>query len=455
MVKQMKHYNRADRVLLIVFVLFLISLGLKLRYRDLFFVQVFFVTMEAALVGGIADWFAVTALFRKPLGFPWHTAIIPRNRIKIVEATAEMVQCEFFAKEKIIERIQSVRLVAVLIRWLEKPAARQVLRDMAVRYGKHMFFRLDLSQAASILERGLQEQIRQFNLTGAVQSLAQWALTHRKDEQFITIFFMELAALAEKDAARQTIYDYLQQYKQRKTSSLLGTILEWLNEKTNVFDLEGTADSFQQELVNLLRELSRQPEHPLRIWIHHRLGEVAEQLSTNPDWNDAIKGWKDGVLEQIPWQQVILDSLEALRQEMRRSDVGPEEPEKDSGGVQQDGREWEAAGQKTLAAWLLAVTEQCWQALCRHRHLQDGLEGYLQKAVRQTIENDHQVIGMVVRDALQALSDEELNRLVQEKTGEDLQWIRINGSVVGGLAGLTIYLLLQLLHHPAVRAFLG
>ncbi|CUH96583.1 hypothetical protein P22_2673 [Propionispora sp. 2/2-37] len=429
----MKRYNRADRVLLIVFILFLISWGLRLSYRDWFFSQAFFVAMEAALVGGIADWFAVTALFKRPLGFPWHTAIIPRNRLKIIEAAAGMVTYEFLTKEKLVERIQSVRLVDMLLRWLEKPDVRQEFCSMAIRHGRNLFFRLNLVQMASVLENELQEKLRQLRLTETVHSLAKWVLTHRKDEQFITILFMELAALAEKDVARQTIYDYLQHYKQRKTGNLLGMILEWLNERTNAFDLAGTADSFQHELVNLLRELSRQPEHPLRVWIHHRLGEVAEQLATDPGWNHAIEEWKDGVMEQIPWRQIILDALEALRLEVR-----------------QDDQEQDAAGEGPVTAWLLAVMEQYWQAFCSNREFQDGLEHYLQEAARHIIENDHQVIGMVVRDALQALSDKELNRLIQEKTGEDLQWIRINGSVVGGLAGLAIYLLLQFLHSPAV-----
>jgi uncharacterized membrane-anchored protein YjiN (DUF445 family) len=88
--------NKADKTLCIVFVLFLLSLGLHLSYPQNLLADLLLFCSEAALVGGIADWFAVTALFEKPLGFPYHTAILPRRREAFIEASVTLVQQEFF-----------------------------------------------------------------------------------------------------------------------------------------------------------------------------------------------------------------------------------------------------------------------------------------------------------------------------------------------------------------------
>jgi len=94
-------WNRADKTLLLALVLFFLALCLHLQFPDRLLADGFLLCAEAALVGGIADWFAVTALFRKPLGFSYHTAILPRRRDSFIEASVTLVQKEFFSRRKI------------------------------------------------------------------------------------------------------------------------------------------------------------------------------------------------------------------------------------------------------------------------------------------------------------------------------------------------------------------
>ena len=94
----MRTWNKADAALLLSAVLFLCALFLHIRFADSLWVRALLAVSEAALVGGVADWFAVTAIFRKPLGFPYHTALLPRRRDSFVQAIVTMVQKEFFSK---------------------------------------------------------------------------------------------------------------------------------------------------------------------------------------------------------------------------------------------------------------------------------------------------------------------------------------------------------------------
>ena len=96
------NWNKADKTLLFVLVVFLFCLCLHLSYPASLMADGMLFCAEAALVGGLADWFAVTALFEKPLGFPYHTAILPRRRREFTQATGRMLKKEFFSKRKLI-----------------------------------------------------------------------------------------------------------------------------------------------------------------------------------------------------------------------------------------------------------------------------------------------------------------------------------------------------------------
>ena len=121
-----RNWNKADKTLLAAGVLFLFSLCLHIQYPKSLFADGILFCAEAALVGGIADWFAVTALFRKPLGFPYHTAILPRRRKEFTEATGRMLQNEFFSKKNLLRKAKSIDYGEKVGRWLADEANFQL-----------------------------------------------------------------------------------------------------------------------------------------------------------------------------------------------------------------------------------------------------------------------------------------------------------------------------------------
>ncbi len=442
MVNNVNAYNRADRVLGTVFLLFLGALVLKHYYRDIFWVKAIFVGLEAALVGGIADWFAVTALFRRPLGFPWHTALIPRNRLKIIAATAHMVQHEFFSPEKLKDRLRQVRLMEMVINWMEQHG-KEIFAAMAARHIGDLLKNVVPKLVAETLEKLLKMSARPVKAAPAVQALAQWALAEGKDGRFLDSLLPQITEKAKSTATRQAIYDYLLKYKAEKTGGVLGAFVGWLGEKTNVINLDDAADALQEELISLLTQLAA-PAHPLRAWIHQRIGEAVEAIATDPEAGKAIEACKTEVINRINLQDCFMDLVNMLVGEAQNPGkaLNPAPAEQSS-----------AAAQSPLMTWIMSVLDKYWLSFREDRELQNRLEGYLQEAAHRIIDSEHDLIGAVVQDAMQILSDEELNRLIESKTGEDLQWIRINGSLVGGAAGLLIFLLLQAVRGPALALF--
>jgi len=442
MVNNVNAYNRADRILGAVFLLFLGALVLRHYYPGIFWVKAIFVGMEAALVGGIADWFAVTALFRRPLGFPWHTALIPNNRLKIIEATAHMVQHEFFSPEKLKDRLRQVRLSQLVTNWVEQHG-KQLFAAMAARHIGDMLKNVDPKLVAETLEKLLKMSARPVKAAPAVHALANWALAEGKDAQFLDSLLPQITEKAKSAATRQAIYDYLLKYKEQKTEGVLGALVGWLGKKTNIINLDDAADAFQEELISLLTQLAA-PSHPLRTWLHQRLEEAAAAISTDPEVGKAIEACKTEVINRLNLQDCFMDLVNTLVGEAQNPgaqvNISP---------AAQNG----AAAQSPLLVWIMSVLDKYLVSFREDQDLQNRLEGYLQEAVHRIIDSEHDLIGAIVTDAMQILSDEELNRLIESKTGEDLQWIRINGSLVGGAAGLLIFLLIQAVQGPAWTLF--
>ncbi|MBO6235208.1 MAG: DUF445 family protein, partial [Schwartzia sp.] len=128
------NWNKADKTLLFAAVVFAFTLCLYLSFPGSVFARGALFCAEAALVGGVADWFAVTALFEKPLGFPWHTALLPRRRAEFMEAAAKLVRREFFSRRELFGMAERYDWKGLLLRWLEGDAVRNELctavRDM-------------------------------------------------------------------------------------------------------------------------------------------------------------------------------------------------------------------------------------------------------------------------------------------------------------------------------------
>ena len=123
----MNRWNNADTTLLCAALCFLVAVGFKIIYPESILAEGFLFVTEAAMVGGIADWFAVTALFKKPFGFPFHTAILPSRRAEFVEASTKMVRKEFFSRRTIFKKVGAFQLMPLLTEYLAKDETRQFL----------------------------------------------------------------------------------------------------------------------------------------------------------------------------------------------------------------------------------------------------------------------------------------------------------------------------------------
>lgn len=417
--------QKADKVLAFAALLFLTAVAVRWLYRDAVWSQALFHMAEAALVGGVADWFAVTALFRRPLGITFHTAIIPRNREKIVNAVSYMVQEEFLGRQSLQRHLRNIRLVSLLIRWMDSGGKQTVLR-LLTRAVNAWLQTADRQQLAGFLARMVQDRLKRVQLHQYAPLAGDWLLRTGKVDRLFDLALAEARQFAAKDSLRQDIYRFLQQAaRQAAGESTWGRLLGSFLQTFDFINLDEAADALHLRLNTGLKELE-QPEHPLRLWLTERLLQSLRELEANPEWQQTLDQWKCGVIERVPFEDLLRPLLDRILESLTREDPMLQAPA------------------------LLRFADRYWEAFCQDTRLQEWLERHLQDAAAEVVLSEHRVIGELVEQALSALSDRELNAFIESKVGEDLAWIRINGSVVGAVAGLAVFLFGHYLYLPYI-----
>ena len=363
---------------------------------------------EAAMVGGLADWFAVTALFRHPLGIPIpHTAIIPRKKDQIGTALASFVQQNFLTESVVGERLAALQIARRTGEWLAEPRHAARIAD----------------EAGSALD-GLANVVRDDEVRDAV---AQFA--HRKLNE------VQLAPLLSRvlDAVRDS-----GQHQAALTAGLKG-LMRFLDDNRTVFRdrLADESPDWVPEWVDdrlfarlftglqsFLADVSTQPDHELRKNFDRYLRDYAIALRTDPEKAATVEKAKIDLLER-PDVREWLSGLWAYLKKAILS--GASDPNSD------------------LRRTVESLTMQVGRALRDDPGLQSKIDGSLQRLVSHVLDNYSDDIAGLISGTVARWDAAETGRRLELQVGRDLQFIRINGTVVGALVGVVIYTVSQIL----------
>lgn len=426
----MRSKKVANRVLAVVGVLFAAAAVLKYRYPAHTLITWLYVCLEAALIGGIADWFAVTALFDRPLGIGWHTELIPRNRERIAEALTEAVEQDLLSVEAIRKRIADVSFVAMFIHWVEQQGGREFLGREFFRHGGVAWAERNNKDLVAFLNQLIKSNARDVELAPQFGAFIRRLLENGKAEKLVEFILEELIALVEKPSFRQSVFHYMEDIKHKKARSLLEKAIVWLGEQTDSINIEEAAEALCDELSVLLKDLS-DPEHLVRRWLREKLCEVVANLEGNSAWREAVENWKEALLDELKLTKPLTAVVDQTASESFES----------------------------ASTWVAKQANLYWTVFKEDQALQIWFEAKLKYTVYRLVKKEHHLIGRVVKSVLGHFSNSDLSQFVEVKAGNDLQWIRINGSIVGGIVGMLLYGFLQGVYEPYVlpiiRSWIG
>ena len=419
------NWNKADKTLLFAAVMFVFTLCLYLSFPGSIFARGALFCAEAALVGGAADWFAVTALFEKPLGFPWHTALLPRRREEFMEAAAKLVRREFFSRRELFKLAGQYDWKGMLFRWLGSDAVRSRLHAAVRGMMDDAVKKLDTKEQARELAARIRHAILSVPLSNVLDGLAIW-LRDGNDKRLFGAAISYLRPIAERPETRTYLADLFSRIREEKLAGagLLMNLLAGFASAMNVINFDDLAECAQQEAIHVLDEAEQENSEigrRLRTTFYDRLAALGQDAAAQ----EAFSAFRGELLRAIPLDDVIEKGITGLVGTLRNDLPATTEPEL-----------------RATTDGLVESEVSRWLSLFRtDESIGANLDALIEDVVRRSALQAQIMSAEIVREVLGNMADEKLNAIVYEKVEPDLLWIRMNGSVVGAIVGLVLFLM--------------
>ena len=391
----------ATGLLLVMAVVFAAARALQPQYPWLGYVKAF---AEAAMVGGLADWFAVTALFRHPLGLPIpHTAIIPRNKDRIGQALASFIRENFLVPRVVARRMQRLDVAGAAGRFLQTPAGQGTrIRAGASRLIADIFESLDDERLGGIVKGAISTRLRNAEVAPLLGHALASAINEDRHVPMLEAAIRWTARAL--DANEQLIRDMVR----KKANWVLK--LAGLDTKL--------ADSIIDGLRKLTVEMSTDPAHPVRVRVEEALAQLANDLQTRPETRERVEAIKEQLLDNRS-VGLWLDTLwQKGREEIVRAARNP------------------GAG---LAGKLGEILKSMGGTLEKDPRIRSAINQFARRAVVGMAASYGGSIVTLVSETIRGWDARTVTARLESAVGRDLQYIRINGTLVGGLVGLVLY----------------
>ncbi|MER5882808.1 DUF445 domain-containing protein [Streptomyces sp. NPDC001941] len=357
---------------------------------------------EAGMVGALADWFAVTALFRRPLGLPIpHTAIIPTKKDQLGASLGSFVGENFLSGEVVRTRLHALGIGGRLGAWLAEPRnADRVTAELATAL------------------RGALTVLRDSD----VQAVVGEAITRRADTAEVAPGVGKTLEKVVADGAHHRAVDlvcarahgWLVEHADSVMDAVQGGAPGW----TPRFVDKKVGERVYKELLRFVTEMRDMPEHPARGAIDRFLTDFAADLQGDTDTRARVERLKSDLLTRPEVQDIIASAWASVR-----------------GMVMAAAEDEQSELRRRARSSLLSLGSR----LATDGKLQSKLEGWLEDAAVYVVTTYRTEITSLISDTVASWDADQTSKKIEAHIGRDLQFIRINGTVVGALAGLLIY----------------
>jgi uncharacterized membrane-anchored protein YjiN (DUF445 family) len=393
----------ATGLLVVMAVIFTAARALEPRWQAAGYVKAF---AEAAMVGGLADWFAVTALFRHPLGLPIpHTAIIPRNKDRIGEALANFLRENFLIPSVVARRMRHIDIAGAAGRYLKTPPGEGTrIRAGASRLIADIFESLDDERLGGIVKGAIASRLHKTEIAPLLGHALASAINEDRHVPMLeaAIRWMARALDANEPLIREMVH--------KKANWVLK--LAGLDAKL--------ADAIIDGLRKLTVEMSTDPAHPVRVKVEEALAQLANDLQTRSETRERVEAMKEQLLDNKS-VSLWLDTLwqkgrEAVIKAARNPDA-------------------------VLAGRLGEILRSMGGTLESDARIRAALNQFARRAAVGMAASYGSQIVRLVSDTVRGWDARTVTARLEAAVGRDLQYIRINGTLVGGMVGLVLHLL--------------
>ena len=378
---------------------------------------------EAGTVGGLADWFAVSALFREvpiPL-IRRHTNIIVKNRARLTEGVVDLVTNQWLSPEVVKAKLKNISFSETLLKILQEPAhqepAIELIRDVVSR----LTVNLDKPQVAEFLEKLFKEQLDRIELARPLGRWMEDAVREGKHQKLWDAMLDSAEkTINDEEIQHQIVHRVGEAIHEFKEKDFLKKAFLGIAEFLGVLQKDVIAEKIIEKIKELILDARENPSHPLREKIDTLLLDFSKGLSSgDPSLTAMIDGLKTKLINNAETKAIIQRGLSQFR-----SKLSDQLERKDS-------------------AFMLVLTDYLQEILADLQSdtlARENIDGWMRDTITGLAEKHHHTIGDMIRTSLhpEKLDDRGLVNQIEEKVGDDLQYIRLNGAVVGGFAGILL-----------------
>ena len=403
----------ATGLLLAAGAVYALATWLEPRHPWLFYVSA---TAEAAMIGAIADWFAVTALFRHPLNLRFipHTAVIPRNKARIAAGLSGFIQQNFLSAEAVVARIAALRPARVLCGWLVQARSAELLAGYVARLFAYGLSAVDDQRVRGFLLRAVAHGARQVDVAAALAQLLDVLTDDGRHHALLDEALAGLDDLLARDDTRRFI---------AKEVAGSAPLLKYLSDLLHLKLDEKAALRIVDVALRKVSEVRRDRNHELRARFDASVGRFVQRLKSDPATRAKVHRLRDEVLGSPALSDYLGSLWLALRGWLARDLQHP------ASTVRERSRSLIAALGRQLEA---------------DPDIQRWMDEQILAALPPLVEEHRAQIGRFIEDQINAWQEDRLVEELERHVGADLQYIRINGTIVGGLVGLALALITRL-----------
>lgn len=357
---------------------------------------------EAGMIGALADWFAVVALFRHPLGIPIpHTAIIPRRKDEIGESMAQFVAEHFLHPEVVRVRLKQSNMAAGIANWLTSSGGRDRVADLVVSLLKGTLSALHEERVRDFIGRMSRRRMANINPAPLLGRTLDWLIRDGRHQQILTQALRYSIILLHDN--RETIRGNVQ----RESPWWLPGFID-----------DRIVKQMLDRIETLLLEMSLDPEHPMREEFNERLVKWADELQNSSE----MARWGDRLRASLLENEALQDYLYRLWSDL-------------VAGIEEDLDKPESVIHSQIGEWLEGWAEEVRQ----DEDMQAWVNEWLIESAVMLVERNRHSMASLISETVKTWDAQDTSYRVELAIGSDLQYIRINGTLVGGLVGLAIH----------------
>ncbi|MDC8102216.1 MULTISPECIES: DUF445 domain-containing protein [Chryseobacterium] len=357
---------------------------------------------EAAMVGALADWFAVTALFRHPLGLPIpHTNLIENSKQRLGDNLGSFVVSNFLSPQNIRPYIQKIKVSNFVGEWLGKEKNQNILIRNISDIVLDILNKLDDSTVSQFISKKVSDMTDDIKLNKVVGNGIHYILEKNDHQRIITNLSKQI---------KDYIIENDEMIKERVKQGSYSFVPSFVDNKI--------ADKIADGLSDFFREIEENSQHEVRALITQKIYEFSVDLKEDPKWEDEFKTIKNGLLKNDKLDEYSNDIWVSIKKTLMKE-------------LQEE--------QSALKNYLYKNLDEFSQNLKTDENLQNKIDHWVRvTAYKYILKNTHQ-FGNLISTTVGNWQGKELSEKMELEVGKDLQFIRVNGTLVGGLVGLIIY----------------